>query len=575
MNEIGKTIAFVAAAVVVIGIARYLDIPSTPASTAEAHTGEFFPQWKDALAATNLEITEYDEDTGTPHQFKVMQVDGKWSIPSHANYPADAQRQLAEAATSVIGLEKLGLATTNKDEHELYGVVDPDPKHLKGGEEGVGKRVTLEDSSGKKLADLIIGKAVEGQPNIYYVREPGSDAVYRSEIKPEKLTTKFEDWIEKDLLKLNSFDIKQVVLNNYSIDEINRRISKADILELTYDSDKSKWLLDKASEGEVLDDAKLNEMKTALDDLKIVDVRRKPDGLSEDLKAEEGINLDPEALQSLVSKGFIFVQGSLLSNEGEAIVRMKDGVTYVLRFGEIAADTGSPDDKKDDKQKDKAADKQAGDESEEEATGSNRYIFVTAQFDESLIEKPELAALPGESPAPEENKADDKQAGDKASEASGCQEAAEEPKADAKSEEPDAAKTDEKAGAKKADAEQADEKKADDAQSQEEKEDEAAARKRELDKKRKEIEKENKRKQDEYDDKVKKGQERVKELNSRFADWYYVISDDVYHKIHLTRAEIVKENKDDAAKANGIDALNKIKEQGVEGAADDAADPAK
>jgi hypothetical protein len=317
-------------------------------------------------------------------------------------------------------------------------------------------------------------------------------------------------------------------------------------------------------------------MKTALDDLKIVDVRRKPDGLSEDLKAEEGINLDPEALQSLVSKGFMFVQGSLLSNEGEAIVRMKDGVTYVLRFGEIAADTGSPEDKKDDKKKDKAADKQAGDESDEEATGSNRYIFVTAQFDESLIEKPELAALPGESPAPEENKADDKQAGDKASEASGCQEAADEAKPEAKTENSDAARSDEKADAKQPDSEaKSDEKKTDDAQSQEEKDDEAAARKRELDKKRKEIEKENKRKQDEYDDKVKKGQDRVKELNSRFADWYYVISDDVYHKIHLTRAEIVKENKDDAAKANGIDALNKIKEQGVEGAADDAADPAK
>ncbi|HID33565.1 MAG TPA: pyridoxal-phosphate dependent enzyme, partial [Anaerolineae bacterium] len=28
---------------------------------------------------------------------------------------------------------------------------------------------------------------------------------------------------------------------------------------------------------------------------------------------------------------------------------------------------------------------------------------------------------------------------------------------------------------------------------------------------------------------------RVKELNERFADWYYIISDEVYRKIHLSR----------------------------------------
>ena len=36
------------------------------------------------------------------------------------------------------------------------------------------------------------------------------------------------------------------------------------------------------------------------------------------------------------------------------------------------------------------------------------------------------------------------------------------------------------------------------------------------------------------------GKKRVGELNARFADWYYVISDDVYQKIHLSRDQIVK-----------------------------------
>ena len=54
------------------------------------------------------------------------------------------------------------------------------------------------------------------------------------------------------------------------------------------------------------------------------------------------------------------------------------------------------------------------------------------------------------------------------------------------------------------------------------------------------IEKENQRKQDDYNDKVKKGQDRAKELNARFADWYYVVDDETYKKIHLGQAEIIK-----------------------------------
>ncbi len=63
------------------------------------------------LAPTSLEVVEYDEDTGTVHPFKVQQVDGKWSIPSHSNYPTDAERQLGEAAASVFELQKLSLVT--------------------------------------------------------------------------------------------------------------------------------------------------------------------------------------------------------------------------------------------------------------------------------------------------------------------------------------------------------------------------------------------------------------------------------------------------------------------------------
>ena len=60
---------------------------------------------------------------------------------------------------------------------------------------------------------------------------------------------------------------------------------------------------------------------------------------------------------------------------------------------------------------------------------------------------------------------------------------------------------------------------------------------------RERIERDNKRKQEDYDAKIAAGKKHVKELNDRFADWYYVISDDVYRKIHLARADFVKKKE--------------------------------
>ena len=88
------------------------------------------------------------------------------------------------------------------------------------------------------------------------------------------------------------------------------------------------------------------------------------------------------------------------------------------------------------------------------------------------------------------------------------------------------------------------------------------------------IEKENKRRQDEYNDKVVAGKKHVKELNKRFAQWYYVIPGDVYEKIHLDRKAIVKKkeppkDKDQDSHDHGPDlptgpagAINKLPEPG-------------
>jgi hypothetical protein len=534
MNENTKTVAFVAVAAVVVLIV-WLTQPVVPLGGESDVRGKpLFPNFEDPLAATSLEIVKYDEDTAEIIPFKVALIDGAWSIPSHDNYPADAKDQLAEAAASLMHLKILGEVTDNPGDFEQYGVVDPGDKDLDPGATGVGMRVTMKDKDDKPLLALVIGKMDPEQPNLRFVRRVDQNSVYSVALSTDKLTTRFESWIEKDLLKLNPWDIKRIDIQDYSIDEVAQSQVPRGKMTLTYDdagrderwklvSDLTfgkgnKWVPVEMADDEQLDTKKLDDMKLALDDLKIVDVARKPPGLSADLKAAKSFLNDRQAVLSLAGRGFYLAtvgvdgKAGIFSNEGEIRCLMKDGVEYVLRFGNIAGAGAADDDK----------DKNGPEEDKTDAVGMNRYIFVMAEFNPDAIPKPKLEPLPEQAP-PE------------------------------KTEKPDAEKPD----AEKPDAEKPDEAKPDEAKPDDQSK---------LKLQREQIEKENKRKQEQYDEKIAAGKKKVKELNARFADWYYVISESVYKQIHLGRDDIVKKKEkpegEDSDNDNPLDAFEKLKREG-------------
>ena len=188
---------------------------------APAEVGKkLFPDFNDPLAAKSLEIVHVT--TKTPPRFadfKVAQVNGVWSIPSHSNYPADANEHMAQAATALLDLEILGVVSTSPGDQELYGVIAPDPQKLRRARSASARASRSRTTRTSVLADLVIGKEVKDQPALRYVRRADRDQIYHVDVKTDKLSTKFEDWIEKDLLKLNAFDVREVELNDYSLDE--------------------------------------------------------------------------------------------------------------------------------------------------------------------------------------------------------------------------------------------------------------------------------------------------------------------------------------------------------------------
>lgn len=382
MTEAVKTAAFVIVAAVLAVLAWGTSPVRTGPGVFEEQGDRFFPDFTDPLAATSLEVIEYEESQAIQRPFKVHWKDGRWTIPSHNDYPADAKDRLKKTAAAVIDLVKDSLRSERKEDHEALGVLDPldEKAPLK----GRGKRVTLRDKNGRVLADLILGKAA-GREGVRYARVPGQGRVYATRMG-EEVSAKFSDWIETDLLQLDAWQMARVRIDSYSIDETQGVLKDRQQLTLSK-PESGGWTMEGLAPDEEVASDQVDGMSTALDELKIVGVRLKPPGLTENLTKQQGIEITREAAVSLQRKGYYLTQdGGIYSGEGELNVEMKDGVVYTLRFGEVLVGegeeltAGTGEDRPPEGE-------QPPKEGEKKGT-EGRYLMVTARFDPALLPEP-------------------------------------------------------------------------------------------------------------------------------------------------------------------------------------------
>ena len=631
-----------------------------------------YEKFKDPNAAASMKIVTFDEAQGTLSNFEVRKdpETGDWTIPSRDGYPADAVEQMKNAANSLVDLKILEFIEANVEDHDDFGVIEPKLEDLNVGDEGVGRLVTFKDGDQKAIASVIIGDRVKDSDDQIYVRKPGQDPVYVVALDDAPLTTKFQDWIEEDLLKLSSIDVEDLQVKDYAASlGLGGQISYKRNFEADLLKSGTEWTLKELREydpkrpmadptiaevnaDEKVNATKINGLQNALDDLKIVNVLRKPDGMSANLRADKDFLNDQKAVSSLAQRGFYPVpigengETEILSANGEIAVGLKNGVEYVLRFGNIS---GVSDDSSED------------DKDEEASGGVNRYLLVTTRVNQDKFPAPELKPVPqsleeleamekkeneGEEEMPEEGEvpeviedpkaetepaadgkemkkddapepknetdapaedtsekeaSDDKKDGDKkdgdkkadekeepassGKESDSAKESEPEPKDDPKpaddavegpveesgevevegegeasetgqalrpqdddKDDPEADDKDADAAEPKDDAsdEKSDDKEDDAEETEEEKQErlEAAQEK---------ITKENQRKLDERKDRLSKAEASVRELNARFADWYYVIPEETYTKLTVQRADLF-EKKDDPAGVPGAGA---------------------
>jgi len=515
MNETVKTSIFLLlAAALVVG--AIVSRPTLTDFRPEEMIGQpLFPQFTDPLGIKSLEIVRLDA-ASERNDFRIVEVNGIWSIPSHDNYPADAKDQMGKVAEALTDLKVLEIIPAEESGIDAvafqtqYGVIDPSSDNTSQGE-GIGIKITLGGADNETLVNLIVGKEVtRGQSqdmmgaegtNLRYVRIPQQSPVYVVSVDPSQFSTSFDQWIEKNLLDISTFDIEEFFVDQYSFSvelalttqglQEKPQFTPIGDLMLGYDGSAvgaDKWSLMRwmtfegqnyvykerqLETGKELDIDVLDSMVSALNDLKIVNVLKKPVALASALregKTMEDIELNASMQASMQETGFWLVEmhdlkgdirqtkAQLLSNEGDLQIRLKDGVVYHLRFGDL---TGTESEIATEDSPDSAP-----------IMGVNRYLFITAEFDSAIIPPPELKPVPE---IPEGGEAEEL---------------------------------------------------------------ERLMQEKEL------AERANQREQERYDAEIESGKKRAAELSDRFADWYYVIAEDVYKKIHLTEANVFRVKSD-------------------------------
>lgn len=544
-RELKKTFGFLIGSVVLVAVAALMGWASKPPAPSEfSDIGEpFYADFEDPSEATRLRLASWNDELAKVDVFEVkFTPESGWTIPSHNDYPADGEEQLAKTAASIVDIERGGLMPGRKESHARYGVVDPLDETATG-TEGRGSRLTLWDGD-TVLADYVIGKKVADEDDVstegealYYVRKAGEDGeerVYRASLDID-ISTDFSDWIEPDLLQLGSVsDLRLMVVDRYQVDEQTGRVTEGDKSRISRASATDSWALEGLDEKtETLETSVVSKMTTSLDDLEIIGVRKKPAILTAQLKRQEmkGFsNFDVMRMQAdLEQKGFFLdPNGVLISNEGDFTAGIDEGILYTLRFGEVfsgskaklevggeestdeeSADDASKDesDTEDESTDDASNDDTSDDEDDETLRG--RYVFITVAFDESLLTPVGDAPVKPEPPK---------------------KEAAEEETTEEEAATEDADAADDSADKKEAEAEEdtSDEAESDDPEYK------AALERYEI-----ELE-EYERKKKEFDRKVEEGKERVQELSDRFADWYYVISADTFDNLAVSRDDLVE-----------------------------------
>ena len=137
---------------------------------------------------------------------------GQWVVENRFGYPADFSK-LSDLVRKLVNA-KVG-RTFQATQGALKRLELLDPEKGEGKDEEKGTRLTFQDSKGKILAQLVIGKAMKGGqggmfPEGHYLRLNDQENISLVDKQFEGLEKSPSGWLKKDLIDVESGDISEI-----------------------------------------------------------------------------------------------------------------------------------------------------------------------------------------------------------------------------------------------------------------------------------------------------------------------------------------------------------------------------
>ncbi len=354
MNGAFRTTAFMGllAAAMVFGAIYYY--PKAAEIIVDAKVNQNLFETYETNDVRTISIMQYSDESNRIEQFRLRRKGERWVIPNAGDFPATRIARIGEVAKSLLDRTVLSLATEDEQGHVDYGVVDPSESG-NSSRSSLGMRVDLLDRNKGDIANLIIGKPVPGASDgvpRHYVRIPGQPAVYELEIPKNIFKTRFEDWIDPNLMELppptsTEVSISQINVDQYRLDpkniadckqqpisrtvfEIDKANVKKPVFEAFLEGEFSEQKLSPAQESEAASTLR------SLGNIRYIDVVGKPKAAAKILRSPSGIS-DAASFKPLEQFGFrISNEGAIEASNGEVSVTTTDGVRVRMLIGSLA-----------------------------------------------------------------------------------------------------------------------------------------------------------------------------------------------------------------------------------------------
>ena len=397
MGKSSTTLIMGIIAVVAVGVAMYF-YPKSLETEVDAQVNQnLFESYKTA-DVRSIEITRLGESDRI-EQIKLRRKGDSWILPQYEDFTATGIARISEVAKSMLDRKILAITGDQEQSHFEFGLVDPAEATGLPNRASLGMKVELRDRNRGDIASLIIGKPVSetGGDGKYFVRLPGQPTVYEMQIPKVIFSTRFEDWVDSNLMNLpnqrnSPIRVTGIGIDSYRIDA--KEIASADKqpdwqVKFQFSPNGSKgnllrWVDGKFEKEDIsqLSQRQVSDLLTALSQIRVLGARSKPKSIVKLFRKSAEIS-DAAALKGLAPFGFRGRSDDegfkIESANGELAIVTSDGMKMRLLVGSLADQTDS------------------------RSLDLNYHVLVLAEMVESVFEEPEKPVDVAEDS--EENKA--------------------------------------------------------------------------------------------------------------------------------------------------------------------------